>query len=81
MKSWTASAVRKYYLDPEIAFLRAGHRDPAGIPRTQPGYYVTPHCEPDCCHAFGGISKFDFGPFPTPADAREWSAKNMGIVN
>jgi hypothetical protein len=80
MRAWTASAVRKYYLDPEIVFLGAGHRDPAHA-LSQEGYYITPHCEPDCCQAFGGISQYEFGPFLTSDDARTWSANNMAVVN
>ena len=81
MRAWTASAIRNYYLDPEIVFLDAGHRKPGRVRLTQAGYYVAPHCDPDCCQTFGGISKSDFGPFLTPDDARAWSVKNMAGIN
>jgi hypothetical protein len=81
MRAWTASAMRNYYLDPTIVFLDAGHRDSGRVGITQEGYYVAPHCDPDCCQAFGGISKFDFGPFLTADDARTWSVKNMAVIN
>jgi hypothetical protein len=80
MRAWTASAIRNYYLDPEIVFLSAGHSDPGRVRLSQTGYYVTPHCEPDCCQAFGRVSGSSFGPFRTPADARAWSARNLGIT-
>lgn len=76
MKKWTESAMRSYYLDPEIVFLDAGHRHQERI-ATEKGYYVSPHCDPDCCQAFGKVSKVDLGPFPTAAKARQWSAENM----
>jgi hypothetical protein len=81
MRAWTASAMHSYYLDPEIVFLDTGHRDSKRGRLTQAGYYVAPHCDPDCCEAFGGISKSDFGPFLTPDDARTWSVKNMTMIN
>jgi hypothetical protein len=81
MKAWTASAIRNYYLDPEIVFVEAGHRGPGHRHLTQAGYYVAPHCEPDCCQAVGGISRFDFGRFLTPDDARTWSVTNMAMID
>jgi hypothetical protein len=44
-----------------VRFLNAGYRDSAGAAVAISGYYVTPHCDPDCCQAFGGISKIDMG--------------------
>ena len=79
MRAWTASAIRSYYLDPEIVFVDAGRRGRGRLIHT--GYYVAPHCDPECCQAFGGISKSDFGPFLTPDDARAWSVKNMTMIN
>ena len=64
MKTWSASAVGRYYGDPVIAFL-------------PDGYYIVPHCDPDCCRAFGGVSTADFGPFATRRKARNWSRKNL----
>jgi len=81
MRAWTASAIRSYYLDPEIVFLDAGHREPGRVRLTRTGYYVAPHCDPDCCGAFGGVSKSNFGPFLTPDAARTWSVKNMTMIN
>lgn len=41
------------------------------------GYFIVPHCDPDCCAAFGGISTLTLGPFETRIKAREWSRKHM----
>jgi hypothetical protein len=71
MGIWSASAVGRYYLDPTIEFLRAGNRG-IGKP-TAAGYYIVPHCGPDCCQAFGGVSTIDLGPFSTRTKARKWS--------
>jgi hypothetical protein len=70
MRIWSASAVSRYYVDPAIKFLRAGNR--VGKP-TAAGYYIVPHCGPDCCQAFGGLSVADLGPFSTRTKARQWS--------
>jgi len=71
MRIWCASAVSRYYVDPAIKFLRAGNR---GIGKsTAAGYYIVPHCSPQCCHAFGGVSTADLGPFSTRTKARRWS--------
>jgi hypothetical protein len=75
MRVWSASAIDRYYLDPTIEFLQTGDGDmrkPSG-----PGYYIVPHCDPDCCQAFGGVSIIDFGPFPTRVRARKWSRRNL----
>ena len=59
------------YIDPAIKFLRSGNR---GVGKsTAAGYYIVPHCGPDCCQAFGGLSVVDLGPFATRTKAREWS--------
>jgi hypothetical protein len=71
MRIWSASAVARYYLDPAIKFLRAGNHG-TGKPAAA-GYYIVPHCSPDCCRAFGGVSLGDLGPFPTRTKARRWS--------
>ncbi len=82
MKSWTKSAIRNYYLDPVILFLEVEPRNDAGrVAIAHAGYYVAPHCDPDCCQAFGGVSKVDLGPFPTADEARRWSAKNLATIN
>lgn len=79
MRAWTASAIRKYYLDPEIVFVAAERGRRGRLIQT--GYYVAPHCDPECCQAFGGVSKSDFGPFLTPDAARAWSVKNMTTIS
>jgi hypothetical protein len=81
MKIWTRSAIRNYYLDPVILFLEAEPRDAGRVPVEHAGYYIAPHCDPDCCHAFGGISKVDIGPFPSAVEARKWSARNLAPIN
>ena len=75
MRIWCASAIYRYYLDPSIEFLHAGVRDLEGP--DDAGYYIVPHCGPDCCQAFGGVSTIDLGPFSTRAQARRWSRKYL----
>jgi len=70
MKIWSASAITRYYLDPAIKFRRAENHG-TGTPTA--GYYIVPHCSPDCCRAFGGVALGDLGPFPTRTKARRWS--------
>jgi hypothetical protein len=77
MRAWSMSAINSYYLDPVVKFLNAGYRDSGGAAVAISGYYVTPHCDPDCCKAFGGVSKGDLGPFGTAHEARQWSRKNL----
>jgi hypothetical protein len=77
MKAWSTSAINSYYLDPVITFLAAGHLESRGKPVAIAGYYVTPHCDPDCCEAFGGISNIDIGPFRSAREARQWSRSNL----
>jgi hypothetical protein len=75
MRTWTKSALRNYYLDPLIVFLEVEPR--AGrVPIAHAGYYVMPHCEPDCCQA-----RADLGPFPTASAARKWCVKNLAAVD
>ena len=77
MKAWSTSAINSYYLDPEITFIAAGHLVSLGRPVAVAGYYVTPHCDPDCCNAFGDISTTDIGPFRSKGEARRWSRDNL----
>jgi hypothetical protein len=73
MKNWSSSAIDRYYLDPTIQFLAATKRE-----GSKPGgYFVVPHCDPDCCAAFGGVSTANLGPFETRIKARDWSRKYM----
>jgi hypothetical protein len=81
MKTWTKSAMRNYYLDPAILFVEIGRRDDERLASAHPGYYVKPHCDPDCCQAIGGIAKGDFGPFSTAIAARKWSARNLAAAD
>ncbi len=81
MKTWTKSAMRNYYLDPAILFVETGRRDDGRPSAAHSGYYVKPHCDPDCCHAIGRPLKVDFGPFPTAIAARKWSARNLAVVD
>ena len=71
MRIWSASAISRYYRDPTIEFLQPGNQS-VGKPSTV-GYYIIPHCGPDCCQAFGGASTIDLGPFSTRIKARKWS--------
>ena len=77
MRAWSTSAINSYYLDPVITFLAAGHLESRGRPVAIAGWYVTPHCEPDCCEAFGEVSKIDIGPFRSKGEARRWSRDNL----
>lgn len=81
MKTWTKSAMHKYYLDPAILFVEIGRHDDGCQIGVHSGYYVKPHCDPDCCQAIGGVSKADFGPFSTAIAARRWSAKNLAAAD
>lgn len=75
MKAWSASAIKHYYFDPEVVFLKVTDRDPRTARKA--GYYIVPHCDPDCCQAFGGVATGDLGPFSTRLKARRWSCKNL----
>jgi hypothetical protein len=81
MRTWTKSALRNYYLDPLIVFLEVELRDAGRVPIARTGYYVAPHCDPDCCQAMGGVSRVDLGPFPTANAARKWSVKNLAAID
>jgi hypothetical protein len=71
MRIWSASAVGRYYLDPTIEFHQPGNRNNGKLAAA--GYYIVPHCGPNCCQAFGGVSTIDLGPFSTRTKARTWS--------
>jgi hypothetical protein len=75
MRTWCASAVDRYYFDPMIEFLQTGTLDIQGLVAS--GYYIVPHCSPDCCQAFGGVTTNDLGPFSTRVKARAWSRKHL----
>ena len=77
MEAWTRSAMDGYYRNPQISFLKIGARPAPDAPVTIAGYYIVPHCAPDCCALFGSVSKVDFGPFPTLHQARQWSRENL----
>jgi hypothetical protein len=77
MRAWSTSAINSYYLDPVITFVAAGHLESRGKLVAIAGYYVTPHCEPDCCEAFGDVSRVDIGPFRSASQARRWSRANL----
>ena len=63
----------RYYFDPAIQFLVAAKQKGSKLR----GYFIVPHCDPDCCAAFGGISTANLGPFETRIKAREWSRTYM----
>lgn len=75
MRVWSASAIGRYYLDPAIEFIQAGNRDTES--QSAAGYYIVPHCGPDCCQAFGGVATTDLGPFSTRTKARKWSRRYL----
>lgn len=77
MEIWTASAIDSYYRDPAVEFLKSGH---GGIRKPHAaGYYIVPHCSPNCSHGFGSHSAIDLGPFSTPIKARNWSRKHLVV--
>jgi hypothetical protein len=76
VRPWTASALKQCYLDPPVVFLNRGPNagfDPFILTA---GYYVSPHCGPDCCGALG-ISILSMGPFRSAGAARKWSRSNL----
>jgi hypothetical protein len=77
MRTWAASALDNYYRDPLVVFLPKGASADGVGTASAAGYFITPHCDPDCCDAFGSVSTVDFGPFATAAKAREWSQTNL----
>jgi hypothetical protein len=74
-KIWTASAIRRYYLDPAIQFFRAGSRGARGSAAR--GYYIIPHDRPERSDDFAGVAASDLGPFATSGEAGKWSCKNL----
>jgi len=61
--------LRKYYLNPTIEWIEAGH-EASGGPIAEPGYYILDYCEvPECCRPKG--------PFKSEVEAREWSRQNL----
>jgi hypothetical protein len=81
MKTWTKSAIRNYYLDPAVRFLEIGPRDNGATPIARAGYYIAPHCDPDCCQAIDGVARVDLGPFLTANAARKWSVRNLASID
>jgi hypothetical protein len=75
MKIWTASAIRRYYLDPAIQFFRAGDGDIGGP--SMRGYYILPHDRPERGDDFAHVALADLGPFATSGEAGKWSRKNL----
>ncbi|MBL8709043.1 MAG: hypothetical protein JNL25_07615 [Rhodospirillaceae bacterium] len=72
---WSASAVDRYYGDPEIRFFRAvaATLRHAGLA----GYYIVPHCLPDRSQMAGGNPAGNLGPFATRVKARSWSRRYL----
>lgn len=75
MKTWTASAIRRYYLDPAIQFFRAADGDTSGP--SAPGYYIVPHDRPERGDDVERVAAADLGPFATSGEAGKWSRKNL----
>ena len=68
MEAWSPETIRAYYRDPEIAWLDVGYQ--CAIPAiNEAGYYVMPHCAPECCRPSR--------PFKTADEARAWSAEQL----
>ena len=62
-----------YYRDPEVVFLAKGSTAGGRAAVASAGYFIAPHCDPDCCAAFGGVAAADIGPFVSAGAARKWS--------
>jgi hypothetical protein len=77
MKTWTLSAMNGYYRDPPVTYLSVGQTEGAHLPIVSKGYYIVPHCEPDCCGEYGELTTASLGPFDTRDIAREWSCANL----
>lgn len=77
MRAWATSAINSYYRDPVIAFREAGYRDAGRSAVAVAGHYIVPHCDPDCCGAFGQLETLHLGPFDTFDLARQWSRTNL----
>ena len=69
--------MNSYYRDPEIVFREAGYRDAGHAAVTVAGHYIMPHCDPDCCGAFGELGAVHLGPFDTFDLAHQWSRLNL----
>jgi hypothetical protein len=76
MRAWTLSALNEYYSEPPVAFLSVGTNKGVDRVVVAAGFYVTPHCAPDCCAALG-ITILAMGPFLSARDARKWSRANL----
>jgi len=76
VRPWTASALKQYYLDPPVVFLTKGANTGIETVILTAGYYVSPHCEPDCCGTLG-ISILSMGPFRSAGAARKWSRNSL----
>lgn len=77
MKAWTLSAMNGYYRDPPITYFRVGQTEGTRVPIVTKGYYIVPHCDPDCCSEYGEVTTGSMGPFATRAIALEWSRMNL----
>ncbi len=75
MKAWTLSAMNGYYRDPAISYFKVGQMTDARVVIVSKGYYIVPHCDPECCE--GEFSTGSMGPFATNALALAWSRSNM----
>jgi hypothetical protein len=76
MLAWTLSALRRYYRDPPVVFLSKGANEGVEPFIVAAGFYISPHCDPDCCGALG-ISILSMGPFRTAGAAQKWSRDNL----
>lgn len=76
MLPWTLSALRQYYRDPPVVFLNEGTNEGVEPAIVTAGFYISPHCDPDCCGALG-ISILLMGPFRSAGDAQKWSRNNL----
>jgi hypothetical protein len=76
MRAWTLSALNEYYSEPPVTFLSVGANTGVEPMIVTAGFYVTPHCDPECCEALG-ITILTMGPFLSASDARKWSRGNL----
>jgi hypothetical protein len=78
MRPWTASAL-KGFLDPPVVILKKGANKHVGPGILTTGFYIAPHCDPDCCGTLG-ISILSLGPFRSASAARTWPGDNLVAI-
>ena len=71
--------MNEYYSEPPVTFLSVGVNKGINPMIVRAGFYIRPHCDPDCCAALG-ITILAMGPFLSTGEARKWSRKNLTSI-